>query len=944
MSLSSLIVQREVATIREVEEALARQVLYGGDLVTNLLEVSGVEESALVPLVAEQLGLPPAPLGELPSPAHEAKRLVAAEVAHERGLAPISFDDDALVVAVAEPLPREAEQELTFALAVPIRQQIAPLVRIRQALARDYGLPLDRRLHRLLARLVSGDRRGPSSVPSPGGPTVLAPPRPPSLAPPPPTRRVEDPARAGAPSTLLRDRAAPPARPGKRRRGPLTIAVARAELEDAAQRDTIFDLAFEFARQYFDYTALFVVHGDVAEGRDAFGDGASRDKVARIGVPLDLPNLLASARDAKRPVRAVPAPDGLDPVLTADLGRSGTTECVVVPIVVRTRVVALLFGDGGTSGIDGPGLMDVERVALQASAAFERLIVRRKLQGNVTASASARAAGEGEAAEESAAHEAREARDAKEAEAAGRRPSVEELAAPVRELMAEPASADARGSRAPAAHAVFTLPPLSVGPSSPRVPVETSPPPTALLAVRRPAGPPIPREEPSAGGSSPRRRSSTSMRRAEAPPLDFGARPPSLITGDAFAENDVERRLLAEIHGGRTEPAPAATDEAAPVGGRAARDDDPDATPLAPQVIDMDATPLAPPAATGPEPARPPPVQVTARRASPVMPASEQQISVPAHRPPLKHDDRSRVLPSVIVDVSSEYDALVERVVSGEEEGEDDAEAELVHAGAPAMPALMARFPGPVALDEEDLSAGPLPRASDCGPVLRVVASQRRTALPFVLEQVQAPEIKKRFWATYLLSELVYPEAIEPAVRRVFDDEAPVRRAACAATRALAEVHPKAVVGALSAVSGNAKEPRTRRLFALDGLGETREPLAVPPLVARIGDGDGEIAERARGALMTVTRQDFGAERKKWERWWSENEGRHRLEWLIDALMHEQLPLRAAASEELVAITRESFGYGDDLSKRERERSQARFWEWWEKVGRVRFSRGARSS
>ena len=38
-SLSSLIVQRQVATIAEVEQAIARQVIHGGDLVTNLLEV-----------------------------------------------------------------------------------------------------------------------------------------------------------------------------------------------------------------------------------------------------------------------------------------------------------------------------------------------------------------------------------------------------------------------------------------------------------------------------------------------------------------------------------------------------------------------------------------------------------------------------------------------------------------------------------------------------------------------------------------------------------------------------------------------------------------------------------------------------------------------------------------------------------------------------------------
>src|SRR5215207_7780939 len=140
MSLSSLIVQREVATIREVEEALARQVLYGGDLVTNLLEVSRISEAALIPIVAESFGLEAAPAGELPLPSADARRLVAPEVALERNFAPISLDAEGLVVAVAEPLAKDVEQELTFVLALPIEQRIAPIIRISQALARDYGL------------------------------------------------------------------------------------------------------------------------------------------------------------------------------------------------------------------------------------------------------------------------------------------------------------------------------------------------------------------------------------------------------------------------------------------------------------------------------------------------------------------------------------------------------------------------------------------------------------------------------------------------------------------------------------------------------------------------------------------------------------------------------------------------------------------------------------
>ena len=65
MSLSSLIVQREVATIREVEEALARQVIYGGDLLTNLLEVARLDEGVLTALLGAPLSvLPAAPPAE----------------------------------------------------------------------------------------------------------------------------------------------------------------------------------------------------------------------------------------------------------------------------------------------------------------------------------------------------------------------------------------------------------------------------------------------------------------------------------------------------------------------------------------------------------------------------------------------------------------------------------------------------------------------------------------------------------------------------------------------------------------------------------------------------------------------------------------------------------------------------------------------------------------
>src|SRR3982751_3804440 len=52
-TLSSSIVKHNLASVRDVEEALARQAMYGGDLVTNLLELSAVSEAELARLLAE---------------------------------------------------------------------------------------------------------------------------------------------------------------------------------------------------------------------------------------------------------------------------------------------------------------------------------------------------------------------------------------------------------------------------------------------------------------------------------------------------------------------------------------------------------------------------------------------------------------------------------------------------------------------------------------------------------------------------------------------------------------------------------------------------------------------------------------------------------------------------------------------------------------------------
>ena len=96
------------------------------------------------------------------------------------------------------------------------------------------------------------------------------------------------------------------------------------------------------------------------------------------------------------------------------------------------------------------------------------------------------------------------------------------------------------------------------------------------------------------------------------------------------------------------------------------------------------------------------------------------------------------------------------------------------------------------------------------------------------------------------------------------------------------------------------------------------------------GDLDAELTTAAHRALSLITRQNFGAEGAPWLDWWARAQHRHRVEWLIDALLHAEATIRHEASEELKVISGQYFGYYFNLPRRERERAHARYVAWWQ--------------
>lgn len=951
-ALTSILVRDHAVPVRKIEEALERQVVSGGDLETALLELDVIAEDVLSAYRAATFGLLPATRDEVMGAAAEVVHLVPRDVAEREGIVPLRVERRILVAAAASPPSPERDQQLGFFLGYDLVYRIVSPARLALALGAHYGTEVAPRLVRLGERLARRDpgvaayvapptstspagsvaptplERDPRSLPAPPPaasttpaprdsaslflrpegqePTVVdhaapalqptVPGRAHSAAPGPgppaqPDRRASQATVSGvtpAPTTRLSARglgvrgapdsaedspdavASPPIAPDAgspsasadspstpdvairgpsdgpadrtrptyerldRRRGPLGYEEAVDLLQDAAHRDEVLAVLFTYARQFFDYVALFVIAEGCLVGRDAKGPGASAQAVAGARVEPAPGSTLAAVVASGAPACVDLDVQPRDRSLVQLLGRTARQPAALVPATVRRRSVVLVYGDQGGDPMVLPDLGRLLALLPRVSEAFERVIIRRKHEG-----ASMRPPGPPP--------------DVFEADAEPpASPGPSSLRPPPAPVSPAPPSHTPFEGRSPIASAVARLGAADTEPAPP------------------PRMSPLPPHE--SGGASTSRRAPVSE-----PPANVDPRPTQ------------QPGPFPETRGPLEETASYATRPSVPPTGRPSRAERPSVT-------------------TGDT------------RRLPAVPGPGE--------------------PSVIVDMGSRVDGLAERLLTSGPEDADLAVEPLLRLGEAALPVLIRHFPGPLWF-QRDQPHRRLPRGRDVSAVARALVAFGGASVPYLATSLGDARADVRFYALLVASDLVdrrIPRLVAP---RLLDDDEGVRRLAL---RVLGHYRrfPDALGAALHAVRSEARAPRrgrageatdARRLLAVEALGDLRDGESLDVLIGLLEDPTtGPTAHRA---LVALTKQDFGASPSRWRSWREKQGGRHRIEWLIDALMHDDEDRRAQASEELQHLTQQYLGYHPKLPLRDRKVAQEKYRAWWEREGRA---------
>lgn len=415
--IGEILVEQGACAGAEVRQGLANQVIFGGRLGTNLLEIGSITEEQLARGLGRRYGRP-CLFGDLRiDPA--ARPMLTAELVERLEAVPYLLQDRKLAVLVCDPDDLLALDEVAFATGKRVHPIVVPEARMWALMRRFYDV--ERQL-RGLNLPEAAARKPPPAAATPAKERVghdligeaefealyrkidSAGPRsavPPAAA----VRPLEDqvvdltdlvePVPEAAREALSRDetgraprpdfmppRLAPAAGAPEPEPPPLGFAEAVRFLEGVADRQAIARTVLRYARSRFKRAVLLTVRRGAAWGWEGLGEGLDRQAVRRVHLALGghgiLQTVVASQAHFLGPLQKTEQNLRLLKALDGGAPRNA----FALPILAQGQVANVLYVDNGRGGlVDASEVGELLILAARIAQSYDALVRRASRPG-----------------------------------------------------------------------------------------------------------------------------------------------------------------------------------------------------------------------------------------------------------------------------------------------------------------------------------------------------------------------------------------------------------------------------------------------------------------------------------------------------------------------------------------------------------------------------------
>jgi len=334
--LSRLLLNAGQVTREQLAKAIEHQVLYGGRIGTNLIELGFVSEADLAQALSQKSGSPTVDAAGQPLDVFLVDK-VGKDRCERFRVFPHSLQSKTLHLLMVDPSDHAAKAAISYATGCMVKPYVIPEYRMLELLERYCGVPPQWRYEDRRRDYIARASRPLSGAGKAAGEGPLSP---------------------EIPQT------------------PLSFEEASAALEQASTRDEVIRAALRLAAGYARRAAFYIVRKNLVIGWDCLGEGMDLSSIRSQVLPLSEPSIFQTVHDNPGPFMGkIPRTAANDLFRKSIEKRSGSV--LVLPVRLADRIVNLLYLDNGTKDDVRPELKDLLLFVNKLPEAYLRIIQRR---------------------------------------------------------------------------------------------------------------------------------------------------------------------------------------------------------------------------------------------------------------------------------------------------------------------------------------------------------------------------------------------------------------------------------------------------------------------------------------------------------------------------------------------------------------------------------------
>jgi len=318
MKLGEALVKESLITREQLKAALERQVIFGGRLGTNFVELGILKERDLLSFLSRHFKVPAVDTAQLSAVDAETTACLSRELAEKYKAVPFRKDRNRLHVAMLDPRVMTNIDALRFITGYDIFPYAITELRLLHAMEKYYGTERDLRYISTFGQEEVGK---------------------------------------------------PTAKENKEQ-----ILKIKEEFCNAREKEEIVAILLNESKKIASRAAIFIVKGDKMVGWKSRGVSADNREIALA--PHSIFADVLSRRDYYRgPLLRIPENQHL-----VELLGGVPHDCLLAPIRIREKIIAILYVDNGNTSVLDASLNYVNTLTMMASLSFEIVVLRKKIR------------------------------------------------------------------------------------------------------------------------------------------------------------------------------------------------------------------------------------------------------------------------------------------------------------------------------------------------------------------------------------------------------------------------------------------------------------------------------------------------------------------------------------------------------------------------------------